>query len=83
MYTMLSAVIKSVGEALTSLFNYLSTLKETQLTSEIIKDKRRLSGAKVYAEKAISLAEHRAIFIKSKYRRRFKSYVKKFREKSR
>lgn len=76
-----SDAIEAVGEAITSLFNYFSKLKETQTTSELIRDKRRLSDSQVYAEKAINLAENRAIFLKSKYRRRFRSYVKKFREK--
>lgn len=81
MLSSIADAIEAVGEAITSLFNYFSKLNETQPTRELISDKRRLSETQVYAEKAISLAEQRAIFLKSKYRRRFRSYVKKFREK--
>lgn len=74
--------IEAVGEAFTSLFNYFIKLKETAPTSEVIRDKRGLERACEYAERAISLVEQRATFTKSKYSRRFKSYVKKFRKES-
>lgn len=77
------SAIQTVGEALKSLFNYLQSKKTLEATSELIKDKRDLARSHYYAERAISIAEQRAIFTKSKYRRRFKSYVKKFREETR
>ncbi len=53
-----SDAIKSVGEAFTSLFNWLKTNKEEQCKTQIIKDKNRLKKATNIAEKAFRLIDN-------------------------
>ena len=49
--------IKSVGEAFTSLFNWLRTNKEEQSETQLIKDKKRLKSAANIAEEIFDITD--------------------------
>ena len=50
--------IKSVGEAFTSLFNWLRTNKEEQSETQLIKDKKRLKEAANIAEEIFDITDN-------------------------
>lgn len=77
---MYSTLLKSFFDMLASLFDWRSESIENQTTSEVLKDKHRQQSVCEYAERAISIAEQRAVFSKKRHKRIFMSYVKKFRK---
>lgn len=77
---MYTSVLKSLLDMLASLFDWRSTTISNQAAGEVIKDKHRQAQAIEYAEKAIRIAEQRAVFNKRRYYRIFTSHVKKFRK---
>lgn len=70
--------IKSVGEAITSLFNYFSTAKENQSETEIIKDRRNLKEATNVAEEAFNLFDRYQIYLSKKDSKYYKDLKNRF-----
>ncbi len=73
--------IKSVGEALTSLFNYLSSQKETQSETQIIKDKKRLKEATNLAEQIFAITDRYKEFFIAEDTGNYNKLRKKFDKK--
>ncbi len=55
---MIDDAIQSVGEAFTSLFNWLRTNKEEQSQTQLIKDKKRLKDATNIAEEIFEITDN-------------------------
>lgn len=72
--------IKALAEMFASIFNWRTASVGNQETTEILKDKRGLEEACSYAERAFEVVERGATFRKAKHQRRYRSYVRRFRD---
>ncbi|PWL79720.1 hypothetical protein DBY21_02955 [Candidatus Gastranaerophilales bacterium] len=72
--------VEAIGNAVKSVFDFASTVKEEQSETEVIRDKRDSETACKYAEFAIRAVERSAVFIKKIDKFRFNYFAKKFRD---
>lgn len=77
----ISDVIKSVGEAFTSLFNLLKANKEEQCETQIVKDKKRLKRATNIAEEAFRLVDENKLYLPPEVVKKYEELRKEFDEK--
>ena len=73
--------IKSVGEAFTSLFNWLRTNKEEQSETQLIKDKKRLKSAANIAEEIFDITDKYKDFFDANDTENYDKLRKKFDKK--
>ena len=73
--------IKSVGEAFTSLFNWLRTNKEEQSETQLIKDKKRLKSAANIAEEIFDITDKYKDFFDANDTENYDTLRKKFDKK--
>ncbi len=77
----LDDAIQSVGEAFTSLFNWLRTNKEEQSETQIIKDKKRLKDATNVAEEIFVITDKYKDFFMAEDKEKYDKLRKKFNRK--
>lgn len=70
--------VKSVGEAFTSLFNWLRTNKEEQSETQLIKDKKRLKEAANIAEEIFDITDNYKDFFAEDDTENYNKLRKKF-----
>lgn len=73
--------IQSVGEAFTSLFNWLRTNKEEQSETQLIKDKKRLKSAANIAEEIFDITDKYKDFFDANDTENYDKLRKKFDKK--
>lgn len=74
----LDDAIQSVGEAFTSLFNWLRTNKEEQSETQLIKDKKRLKDATNIAEEIFVITDKYKDFFMAEDKEKYDKLRKKF-----
>ena len=77
----LDDAIQSVGEAFTSLFNWLRTNKEEQSETQLIKDKKRLKDATNIAEEIFDITDKYKDFFDANDTENYDKLRKKFDKK--
>ena len=77
----LDDAIQSVGEAFTSLFNWLRTNKEEQSETQLIKDKKRLKSAANIAEEIFDITDKYKDFFDANDTENYDKLRKKFDKK--
>lgn len=75
---MIDDAIQSVGEAFTSLFNWLRTNKEEQSQTQLIKDKKRLKDATNIAEEIFEITDNYKDFFAEDDTEKYDKLRKKF-----
>lgn len=74
----ITEAIKAVGEALTSLFNWLKSNKEGQCETQIVKDKNRLKKATNIAEDIFRLIDDNKSYLPEDVVNKYDKLRKKF-----
>lgn len=77
----ISDAIKSVGEAFTSIFNYLQKNREKQCETQIVKDKKRLKKATNIAQEAFRLIDNNKYYLPDDVVKKYEKLRKEFDEK--
>lgn len=78
---MLPDAVKSIGEAFTSLFNFLKTGKEEQAGTEVIKDKRSAEKANNIAENIFRITDNYAEIFTQEEQERYERLRRQFDKK--
>lgn len=77
----ISDAIKSVGEAFTSIFNYLQKNREEQCETQIVKDKKRLKKATNIAQEAFRLIDNNKYYLPDDVVKKYEKLRKEFDKK--